>query len=317
MNNLKPFHYGGIVKRSIFFLSLIFCLWAVSPLAAQDDTVAGESNDHTVMVGDESREYIVHTPANYDPTTPVPLVIMLHGGAGGSAEFNAFSGMNAVADSAGFLAVYPNSSNGIWNFLSRDGRADDLAFMDALLEQVQSDYAVDSAQIYAVGYSNGGLMALRMRCSMGDQLAGVGVMNATMTYALAEFCLDAPPLPTILVLGMSDPAFPWEGYAAAGEDDSLISTFSSSQTVGFFSTLNHCVTQPPSIEEITADGSDTRVLQQRFELCDRSAYFHMLGLVDFGNYYPSRPLIQIGDQSLTVQGAIWAFLSRHSRAQGN
>ena len=302
------------MKRSIVILSLILCVWAVSPIAAQD-TVAGESSDHTITIGEESREYIVHTPANYDDSTPVPLVIMLHGGGGGSAEFNAFSGMNRVADSAGFLAVYPESSNGVWNFLSREGRADDLAFMDALLEQVQTDYAVNPAQIYAVGYSNGGLMALRMRCSMSDQQAGVGVMNATMTYALAEFCLDAPPLPTILALGMSDPAFPWEGYAAAGEDDSLISTFSSSQTIGFFSTLNHCVTQPPSIEEITADGSETRILQQRFELCDRSAYFHMLGLVNFGNNYPSQPTMLIDDQTVSVQGAIWAFLSQHVRTE--
>lgn len=304
------------MKRHILILSLVVCLWMVFPVSAQE-TNAGDSGDYSLAVNDEVREYVVHVPAGYDASTPVPMVIMLHGGGGSSAEFNALSGMNAVADSAGFLTVYPNSSTGVWNFLSREGRSNDLAFMNALIDQMETDFAVDASHIYAVGYSNGGLMALRMRCSMTDRLAGVGVMGATMTYALAEFCLDSAPMPTILVQGMSDPAFPWEGYAAASEDDSLISTFSSSQTVGFFSTLNHCVTQPPSIEEITADGSPTRVLSQRFELCDRSAYFHMLGLVDFDNSYPSRPTMLIDDETLTVQGAIWAFLSAHALPSGN
>ena len=62
----------------------------------------------TVRVDGKDRTYLVHVPPKYDPHKPTPVVVNLHGAYANGAIQAVFSGMNPKADSAGFIAVYPN-----------------------------------------------------------------------------------------------------------------------------------------------------------------------------------------------------------------
>ena len=56
------------------------------------------------------RNYIVYVPASYNSASPMPLVISFHGyGSNATINFNA-SDFNGIADTAGFIVVYPQGA---------------------------------------------------------------------------------------------------------------------------------------------------------------------------------------------------------------
>ena len=56
------------------------------------------------------REYIVYIPASYNATTEFPLLFSFHGGAGYASDFIQTNDMRPIADTANFIAVYPQGA---------------------------------------------------------------------------------------------------------------------------------------------------------------------------------------------------------------
>jgi len=167
--------------------------------------------------GGLDRTYVVHVPASYDGTQPVPLVLVLHG-SGGSAEIaNHISGMSAKSDAAGFLAVYPQGLGTSATFnaglcCGYAGRTmlDDVSFMRDVVTDVSADYLVDAHRIYAAGMSNGAMMVHRLGCEMSDVLAAI----APVAGALEVECAPAEPVSAIVFHGNADAIVPYAGGPA-------------------------------------------------------------------------------------------------------
>ena len=69
--------------------------------------------------GEGSRPYYVHVPPG--ASGPLPLLVVLHGCAQDAAGIAAGSGLNALADAAGFAVAYPEQTSagnrhGCWNW---------------------------------------------------------------------------------------------------------------------------------------------------------------------------------------------------------
>ena len=58
------------------------------------------------------RKYLLYVPESYNPTTPTPLVISMHGFAEWPAHQMRISHWNDVADEYGFIVVYPSGTQG-------------------------------------------------------------------------------------------------------------------------------------------------------------------------------------------------------------
>jgi polyhydroxybutyrate depolymerase len=167
--------------------------------------------------GGLDRTYVVHVPASYDGSQPVPLVLVLHG-SGGSAEIaNRISGMSAKSDAAGFLAVYPQGLGTSATFnaglcCGYAGRTmlDDVSFMRDVVTDVSADYLVDAHRIYAAGMSNGAMMVHRLGCEMSDVLAAI----APVAGALEVECAPAEPVSAIVFHGNADAIVPYAGGPA-------------------------------------------------------------------------------------------------------
>ena len=74
-----------------------------APQAAGDAT-------RTLNYDGRERSYILRTPPDYDGTSPIPVVLVFHGGGGSAARAVTMTGFNDLADQFGFLAVYPNGT---------------------------------------------------------------------------------------------------------------------------------------------------------------------------------------------------------------
>ena len=142
-----------------------------------------------------SRRYKLFMPAgNY--TSPLPLVVMLHGCTQTPDDFALGTGMNELAATRQCVIAYPEqaiSANGMkcWNwFNSSDQRRDhgEPAIIAGLTREVLNTHGLDGNRVYVAGLSAGGAMAVVMGRTYPDLYAAVGV-HSGVPYAVAH---DAP-----------------------------------------------------------------------------------------------------------------------------
>jgi polyhydroxybutyrate depolymerase len=127
-----------------------------------------EPGDHTrsIEIGNRTRSFIVHVPPSYDGSKPFPVVLGFHGGGSNAEQFARFSGHNEKDDEAGFIAVYPNGTGRFPRMLTWNGgncygyeKVDDVAFVQALLDDLAKVAKIDEKRIYATGMSNGAIIS--------------------------------------------------------------------------------------------------------------------------------------------------------------
>lgn len=171
-----------------------------------------------VLVGSRKRSYHVHIPEGYKGS-PLPLVIVLHGGLGNQLVARWDSKMSSKADADGFFAVYPNGTGRqgspllTWNVgqccgIASRNQVNDILFLRKVIEKMRADYQIDPDRIYIAGISNGGMLAYEAGREMGDVLAAVapvaGCMFDTTTPARA-------PVSVIAFHGTRDNVIPYNG----------------------------------------------------------------------------------------------------------
>lgn len=181
--------------------------------AVTDDTWMIES-------GGVARKVDVHVPASYDPTLGMPLVMNFHGFTSDGAQEALLSGMNAKADAAGFIVVYPYGTGAplSWNAGACCGQAvqnnvDDIQFVKDVIATAEDRLCIDDARIYSTGMSNGGFLSHRIGCELADQVAAIapvaGVNGMTS-------CNPSRPMPVMHFHGTADPLVPYTGSTTLG-----------------------------------------------------------------------------------------------------
>jgi poly(3-hydroxybutyrate) depolymerase len=137
-----------------------------------------------------------YVPAIYDGSSPVPLVIAMHGGAMTGWAQAIYTSWTMVADREGFICLFPNSSkrrfwlveyekekiaeatavqdNGIYLNAPPDNPDDnhDMNMVLKLIERLKAKYNIDAGRIYMQGMSMGNLMTSQFARYHGDVLAG-------------------------------------------------------------------------------------------------------------------------------------------------
>ena len=179
---------------------------------------------HTVamvlMLLAPSREFTVHVPRGHHG--PYPLVVLLHGGGGNARQAMNAYGMNEVADREGFIVAYPNGSGRLdkvlltWNAgnccgYAMDRGVDDVAFIRAMVAEIDRDYGVDRSRIYATGMSNGAMMAYRLGCEAADLFAAI----APVAGALNIPCRPSDEVAVVIFHGTADEHVPYGGGTGA------------------------------------------------------------------------------------------------------
>ncbi len=171
-----------------------------------------------------ARPFDVFAPSSYESSTPMPLVVLLHGFGASGAIQEAYFRLQPQAESRGFLYVHPDGTvnqigKQFWNATDAccgfATTVDDSAYLMALIHTVQSEYNVDPQRIYLVGHSNGGFMSYRMACDHADTIAAI-VSLAGATFADTSKCNPSEPVSVAQVHGTADGTIAFDGGTILG-----------------------------------------------------------------------------------------------------
>lgn len=189
--------------------------------------------------GGQERMALIHVPRSWTARGSMPLVMALHGGGGGALHQadDGNYGLISKAEEAGFIAVFPNGISparsgmlATWNAgnccaRARDENVDDVGFLRAVVADVRRRAGIDTARVYAIGMSNGGMMAYRLACEASDVFHGImSVAGTDNTRA----CHPARPVPVLHIHARNDDRVLFNG--GAGEvfrNEALVSDFAS------------------------------------------------------------------------------------------
>src|SRR5712692_1323785 len=166
----------------------------------------------TIVSSGQKREYLLYVPRSYDRAKPTPLMISMHAAALWPAQQMHLSGWNRLAESQGFIVVYPSGSDmpKIWHADSGAGLMRDVRFISELIDTLEAAYNIDPTRIYADGVSNGGGMAFVLSCALSDRIAAVGMVAAAQSLPWS-WCTDHRAVPMITFHGTADPEVPYNG----------------------------------------------------------------------------------------------------------
>ena len=203
----------------LFILSTLFfcCNKNEAKIRYDKGGVIVDNPDAQILLhGGETREYVLYVPDSYDGIAAVPILFNFHGYGGNASLYMMETDMRSLAESETFILVYPQGSllNGSphWNpsLPSNENKsdADDLGFIEALVNEISIDYRIDMKRIYACGYSNGGMMSYGLASHKSNLIAAVGSISGAM---IETDITPSHPMPVIKIHGTADDVLPYNG----------------------------------------------------------------------------------------------------------
>lgn len=212
-------------KNTIFFIlfiGLTFTLFSQNNCSKNVDHPGYRTITQVVWPNMEFvREYILYVPTGYDENVPAALIINMHGFgdcAGDYAEtIGEFYEFNNLANQENIIVAYPQGAYRVdkddhyWE-PGDNGEEhiyeNDVFFIEALVAEIADEFNVDTNKVYALGYSNGGMMAYSLACNNTELFAGIGIMSGVM---LEEDCTQNYSIPIIVFHGIDDGVLPYAG----------------------------------------------------------------------------------------------------------
>lgn len=230
---------AGISASSYFYY-----LYAPMPVKP---SLGGVLRQRSLPAGDMARHFLSYIPAGLPANAP--LLIVLHGLGIDSRKIRVFTGyqFEKLADQYGFAVVYPDGYGKSWNDCrigsntpAKKKNVDDVGFLQDLIEHMRRENGIDPARVYAMGYSNGGQMGLRLLAEQPAMLAGLAVAGTNLSVQQDSLCTFSKPTPRVMFAsGTADSIIPYEGgKISLPGHRGLGSVMSSQDTARFFATLS-------------------------------------------------------------------------------
>ncbi len=285
-------------------------LWALALVVLLSfSAVQAQTSVHSFSFGGTTRSYRLYLPSNYTGANPVPLVFNLHGYTSNALQQEFYSGMNAVADTAGFIICYPDGLNNSWNSAFQPpyyGGVDDVGFISVLIDSIMAAYNIAPTRVYSCGMSNGGFMSYRLACDLESRIAAIASVTGSMSATQVNNCQASRPMPILEIHGTNDQTVPYTTTSLSIGIDSLLR---------FWRNQNGC-TAPVVLDTLPDVVQETStVTTQWYAGCTDNVEVAHYKVHNGGHTWPGAPfaipnLVTNMDISASIE--IWKFFYRFS-----
>ena len=324
----------GDIRRAVASGAAILfgCLTGIVAPAASTTPTKMQPGDHKFELLHQvhTRHYVVHVPPGYAGKTPVPVVIMFHGGGGKARGAMEETGWSAKADKENFLAVYPEglardparrasfvANPQSWNDGSQRAivaasqkNIDDVGFVNAMLDDLDAKFRIDPRRVYATGFSNGASMTFRAARALSARLAAIAPVAGSDW-------LDEPrpaqPLSLLYLTGTEDPLNPLEGGEITLNEKPAGNKPPVREFIHKWVQLLGCASEPKIIYD--KDG----VKGIAYTACHGNAEVVFYTVAGMGHFWPGGmshlPERVVGKSSnkISATDVIWEFFQKHSK----
>lgn len=197
------------INLLIVFFSLLGQLFAQQ----NNTTRSFLSSPIDTSLADETRHFTIVTPSGYNSSTPTPLILNLHAYFEPISQYRNSLSIDSIAEASNVIIVYPLGDTCHWNykplFFLPDsgigwnsgiigGKFDDVKFISRVLDSIESNYNIDTNQIFCMGVSNGGFMTMKLAAEIGHRFTAmaniIGFDSLTPTTSV----------PMLSILGTKD-----------------------------------------------------------------------------------------------------------------
>jgi len=206
------------------------------------------------------REIHVYAPSNLAPKSP--LLISCHGMDQDPNYQQSNTHWEAVADTAGFVVVYPRGGTGMstWD-ISGDK---DTKWMTEIIAQMVKDYDIDEKRVYLSGFSMGGMFTYHSMSKIADKIAAFAPTSGTNVMGASK---AQRPVPIIHPHGTNDDVLQY------------------SQVEGFLKNYRDQFNCPAKAEEQTnyPNAENSGATMYTWGPCDKGVYIKHLKLPGRGH----------------------------------
>ncbi|QTC91377.1 alpha/beta hydrolase family esterase [Brevundimonas goettingensis] len=302
-----------ILPRPVLALAAVVFALAGSQAAEAACGAGAPGRTERVEIGDTGRSLLLHRPAAQDGSTPLPLVILLHGSTMTGAQMLSATTLEATAEAKGFIVAAPDAGipagpGFVWNIpgvptvtgkVPGPEDADDVAYLGAVIDDLVARQCIDRARVYVTGLSGGGRMASWLGCVTPERFAAIAPVvglragNPDPDDASRpdpKTCTPSLPVPVMAFAGDADRTNPIQG---GGLPYWSYSMHAAEQR---WAQLNGCTAAPTATW--IADG----VYEERHGGCTGDA--EVIGRITVGG----------GHVWLADEAAMWAFFSSRTRS---
>lgn len=271
----------------------------------------------TVQVDGAGRTYLLAAPS--DMGSAVPLVIALHGG-GGNAQTMVPRWIE-TARREGFAVAFPQgvgrtANAGTWNVggccgFAMTSETDDVAFIEAVIDDVSRSHRIDPRRIYVTGLSNGGMLSHRIGIALAPRVAAIAVVSGAMFGGEAK---PESPVSVLIMHGERDDIVPFNG----GQSPMQLVARSQSQSfrpvrydVDFWRQADGCASAP-----VVQTRGDVTI--ETSAGCSAGSEVVFYRLASAGHTWPGPVVPEAGlerarYEEIDATEVIWRFFSRHIR----
>ena len=231
--------------------------------------------ERTISAGGNDRLYRMTVPESYDPDTPTPLVLNLHGHSNNALTQSHYSAMPTAAGERGVLVVAADAGDTVWDY-TPEGADDD--YLVALLDDIEDRYCVDLDRVHLAGMSLGAWRSALTACRHPERFASIALVTVEVHPGCA--------MPVIAFHGTADETAPYGEGADPGVQvtGNLAALPGARDNAASWAEAAGCEREP-GIEE-PAEKTELRT----FEDCDDGFDVQLYTMVGAGHVWPGSPI---------------------------
>jgi polyhydroxybutyrate depolymerase len=191
---------------------------------------------------------------------------------------------------------------------NRPQSADDVAFINQMLDKLSSEYSVDPSRIYAAGLSDGGFMAMRLGCTLSDRIAAIAPVGAAMPKTM--ICLPDRSISVAMINGTHDPIVRYDGSSGR---TGIYPTLSVEDSAKAWAKIDRCVEKPShsKVPEREKGGKETKVAS--YDGCPQGAQVVLYSVKGGGSTWPGGEQYEVEktvgktSHDIDANQIIWSF----------